>query len=405
MKKKTVAVLFGGRSVEHEISVITGLQLIKAMDVVSYRPLPVYVAPDGRWFSGEALLERNFYKQLPGSLCLVDEVTLLPVPGVGGLTVLCGRGPDGRSAQKPGREVIPVDVFFVAFHGTYGEDGCVQGLLEMAAVAYTGCGVLSSALGMSKYHCKKLVESHGVPVLPAAVINKEQIQADLGANLAEVRKGILALSALDKFPLFVKPCNLGSSIGVAKVRDSAELDAALIQALKYDTAAMVEPCLDNKLEINVSVLDDVEPHASVVEIPVSSSGDELTYEDKYMRGGASKKTGNVSQGMAGLTRIIDPGDLDPRIKAEARELAVRSFKALGCAGVARIDFMLDLSEGKLYFNEINTLPGSLAFYLWMNSKPPVFYTDMLTRIIERGESRQQARQGLLSEIGFKALFK
>lgn len=405
-RRKTVAVMFGGRSVEHEISIISGLQLIKALDVVKYKSLPVYIAASGKWYAGDALLDRNFYKAMPASLNEVDEVTLLPQPDVGGLTILRPKLNQGYSTMATTTEnVIPVDVFFVAFHGTYGEDGCIQGVLEMSEMPYTGCGVLSSALGMSKYHCKKLLESHGIPVLPGALVYREAIEVNLGNNLAQVREQIFGTPGLEKFPLFVKPCNLGSSIGVAKAKDIAGLDAALLQVFKYDFSAIIEPCLDNKMEINVSVLDDAEPIASVLEIPVSSSGDELTYEDKYMRGGGSKKSAPVSQGMAGLTRVIDPPDLSAEIKKTAQDYAVRSFKALGCAGVSRIDFMMDLSTNILYFNEINTLPGSLSFYLWMNSHPPIFYTDMLTHIIERGEARAHRKSALSREIGFKALFK
>jgi len=406
LKRKTIAVLFGGRSVEHEISIISGLQLIKAMDVVKYSPLPVYIAPSGKWYAGDALLDRQFYKRMPASLKDADEVTLLAQPGTGGLTILRPRlSQNYTTVSAPGENIIPVDVFFVAFHGTFGEDGCIQGLLEMAEVPYTGCGVLSSAVGMSKHHCKKLLESNGVPVLPGILIEREEIEINLGHNLANVRNKILSAKGLEHFPLFVKPCNLGSSIAVAKAKDEAGLDAALLQVFKYDYSAIIEPCLDNKMEINVSVLDDTVPKASVIEIPVSSSGDELTYEDKYMRGGGSKKSAPVSQGMAGLTRVIDPKDMDAALKERAQEYAVRSFKALGCAGVARIDFMLDLSTNILYFNEINTLPGSLAFYLWMNSHPPVLYTDMLTLMIERSETRAHRKSALSREIGFKALFK
>lgn len=398
--------MFGGRSVEHEISIITGLQLIKAMDVVKYDPLPVYIAPSGKWYAGEALLNRDFYKRMPASLKEVDEVILLPQPNVGGLTVLrSGQGANLSLETNGGGRILPVDVFFVSFHGTFGEDGCIQGVLEMAEMPYTGCGVLSAAVGMSKYHCKKLLESHGVPVLPGVVVNRESIETNLGHNLAQVRADIMKSPGLENFPLFIKPVNLGSSIGISKAKDQAGLDAALMQVFKYDYSAIVEPCLDNKMEINVSVLDDTEPIASVLEIPVSSTGDELTYEDKYMRGGGSKKNAPASQGMAGLTRVIDPKDIDPQLKNSARELAVTAFKALGCAGVARIDFMVDLNNNQLYFNEINTLPGSLAFYLWMNSHPPIFYTDMLTHIIKRAEIRSSRRASLSREIGFKALFK
>jgi D-alanine-D-alanine ligase len=405
-RRKTIAVMFGGRSVEHEISIITGLQLIKAIDVVKYNPLPVYIAPSGKWYAGDALLNREFYRRMPASLTEVDQVTLLPQPNVGGLTVLRPKRKSGYATLPVTAEnVLPVDVFFVSFHGTFGEDGCIQGVLEMAEVPYTGCGVLSAAVGMSKYHCKKLLESHGIPVLPGIVVNRESVEMNLGNNLAAVREQIMSSPGLEKFPLFVKPVNLGSSIGISKAKDQAGLDAALMQVFKYDYSAIVEPCLDNKMEINVSVLDDIEPIASVLEIPVSSSGDELTYEDKYMRGGGSKKNAPASQGMAGLTRVIDPQDMAPELKNAAQDYARRAFKALGCAGVARIDFMVDLSDGQLYFNEINTLPGSLAFYLWMNSHPPIFYTDMLSHIIERAESRSHRRSSLSREIGFKALFK
>jgi len=374
---------------------------------VAYDPIPVYISATGRWYSGPELLETNFYKNIPASFDKVSEVTLLPIPNLGGLTVL--RPPKdqtavGAAADKP--DLIPVDIYFPTFHGSYGEDGCIQGLMEMAEVTYTGSRVLASALSMSKQHCKEIVAFNGVPVLPSIVIPKSEAQKDLGKGLAQVRKKILSTEGFQNFPLFVKPCNLGSSIGVARATHAQELDAALVQAFKYDIAAMVEPCLDNKLEINVAVLDDDEPIASVCEIPVSAAGKELTYEDKYMRGGASKKTGNQqSQGMAALTRIIDPPDLAPEMKKQAQDYAKKAFQALGCAGVARIDFMLDLGANKLYFNEINPLPGSLSFYLWSGSHPPIFYTDQLSRIIERSLRQQGERMSLSRDIGFKAMFK
>jgi D-alanine-D-alanine ligase len=169
---------------------------------------------------------------------------------------------------------------------------------------------------------------------------------------------------------------------------------------------MVEPCLDQKLEINVSVLDGVELTASVPEIPVSSSGKELTYEDKYLRGGGSKKTGGLeSQGMAALTRIIDPQDLDPEIKQRARNYAKTSFQSLSCSGVARIDFMLDLTTNTVYFNEINPLPGSMSFYLWAGSHPPIFYTDLITTVIKTAQQQRAEKLSLVRDFGFRALLK
>lgn len=408
--RKRIAVMFGGRSVEHEISIITALQLMEAIDTVKYEPVPVYIATSGKWYCGEALRKTDFYKAMPGSFSEVQEVTLLPKPGIKGLTILKQKKQQSSwqlfKGQAPAEEeIIPVDVFFPAFHGSYGEDGCIQGLFEMAGVTYAGCDVVSAAVSMSKYHCKKFLESHGIPVLPSALVAKESIEAGLGSNLTEVRQQILSTPGMDKFPLFVKPANLGSSIGISKAADEAGLDAALLKAFKFDYQALVEPCIENKLEINVSVLDDVVPKASVVEIPVAS-GEELTYEDKYMRGGGKgKKGGPQTLGMAGLTRVIDPENLDPENKELARRYAQEAFVKLGCAGVARIDFMLDLSTNKLYFNEINPLPGSLSYYLWVKSDPVVLYTDILTKIIERAELRQSRKQMLSREIGFQALFK
>lgn len=387
---KNLAVLFGGRSVEHEISVITALQLINVLDVERYRPIPVYIAQSGRWYTGEALLNKEFYKKLPASLSQVQEVTLLPVPRIGGLTVL--------QPKKRG-EVIPVDIYFLAFHGTYGEDGCIQGLMEMADVAYTGCGVLSAALGMNKYQCKTHLAAHGIPVLPATVVHRDEARK----SLTLVRDRILSTPGLEQFPLFIKPCNLGSSIGISVASDIAGLNAALVNTFRYDSQAIVEPCVKDILEINVAVLEDDEPVASVVEMPVSTSG-VLTYEDKYLRGEGNKQAGE-SQGMASLTRVIDPKDLNVELKQAAIEYAVKAFKVLGCSGVARIDFIIDSTTAQIYFNEINTLPGSLSFYLWVKSEPPLLYTELLNRIIERAEMRQRTKVALRRNEGLRALFK
>lgn len=403
-ERQRVAVMFGGKSVEHEISVITGLQAIKAMDVVEYEPVPVYVAASGRWYTGKPLLEQSFYRRVPEALNELDEVILLPVPGVGGLKVL-RRGLDGSSNfAEQGEGIIPIDFYFPAFHGTFGEDGCLQGLFELAEVPYSGCGVLASALSMSKQHCKDVVSCYGVPVLPSIVVFKEKVQADLGRGLLEVREQILRTPKFENFPLFVKPCTLGSSVGIARVTNPSELDAGLLQALKFDSQVMVEPCIDNKMEINVAILDAEEPIASVTEIPIPAAGKELTYEDKYLTGGG-KKSGGAAQGMAALVRIVDPPDLSDDIKTSVKNYGKTAFKALGCSGAARLDFLLDLGNEKVYFNEINPLPGSLSFYLWAGLKPPVLFTDLITRVIKRGERAYQEKTSLTRNIGFRALVK
>lgn len=407
--RKNVAVLFGGRSVEHEISIITALQLIESMDTVVYNPVPVYIATTGKWYTGKELLKREFYKGLPGSLETLTQVVLLPTPGAGGLTII-HKEKKSKWFELPGivgevpPKIVPVDVYFPAFHGSYGEDGCIQGLFELADVPYVGCNVVSAAMGMNKYHAKMYLKSHNIPVLPSVIVQKDELDPACGGSLTAVKEKILKTKGLEKFPLFIKPASLGSSIGLGKAKDESSLDAAILEAFKFDSSLMVEPCLEDKLEINVSVLEGEVTKASVVEIPVAEEGGELTYEDKYVRGGG-KKTGSVSEGMASLSRVIDPSDMATETKDLAKDYAISVFKTLGCAGVARIDLMLDLKTNKLYFNEINTLPGSLSFYLWAKSDPVVLYTQMLTTVIERAQLRHHTKLGLSREIGFKALFK
>jgi D-alanine-D-alanine ligase len=383
-KRTRVAVLFGGRSVEHEISVITALQLMQAIDPAAYEVTPVYIAPTGAWYTGSKLLNRTFYAKVPGNLSTLSEVTLLPKPGVRGLTRLSDHS------------TIPVDVFLPAFHGQYGEDGCIQGLFELADMPYTGSNVVASAVTMNKYVCKVFLNEHDIPVLPAQLISRSEAQKDI----SKVVSDILSTEGFTQLPLFVKPCNLGSSIGVSKVKEASELAPALAKVFRYDTHALVEPCVSEIMEINCSVRDYNGIHASVVEIPVSQSG-VLSYEEKYLQGGG-KKTGQ-SEGMASLTRVIDPQDLDPEIRDTVIELAKKSFTILGCSGVARLDFIVDLATGQLYFNELNAFPGSCSFYLWARSQPRILYTTLIHNMIETALKHHATAASLDRNIGLKAL--
>ena len=389
-QRTRVGVLFGGRSVEHEISVITALQLISAMDTVAYEPVPVYIDIQGRWYTGQLLLDRAFYRRLPGALSELQEVTLLPNPLLGGL--VCKVGDTINCANR-----IPLDVCLMSFHGQHGEDGCVQGLLELAGIPYTGCGVLAAAVLMNKQICKSVAHAQGVPVLPGVVVEK----ADLLHDPAAAVQRVVSTPGCDRFPLFIKPNNLGSSVGIGRASNEQELLAALLNVFRFDLQALVEPCMTEMFEVNVSVLEGIPPVASVVEIPVSSSG-ALTYEDKYLRGG--KKTG-ANEGMAALTRMIDPPDLPSELREHIRDYAIRTFQALHCAGVGRFDFIVDKPSGKPYFNELNSPPGSFAFYLWEKSHPRRLYTEVITTIIEGALARASRRASLQCDIGFKALLR
>lgn len=366
---------------------------MQAIDPAVYETVPVYIAPNGSWFTGEELLDRAFYSKVPGNLSSLVEVTLLPKPGVRGLTRLSrGKGLSGLHSD----EIIPIDVFLPAFHGQYGEDGCMQGLFELADVPYTGSNVVASAITMNKYTCKMYLKEHGIPVLPALLIDRGSAQRDI----TSVVDTILKTEGFTNLPLFVKPCNLGSSIGVSRVKEVSDLAPALAKVFRYDTHALVEPCVSEIMEINCSVREYDGIHASVVEIPVSQSG-VLSYEEKYLRGGG-KKTGE-SQGMASLTRVIDPQDLDPEIRDTVRTLAKRSFSLLGCSGVARLDFIVDLASGSLYFNELNAFPGSCSFYLWVRSQPRVLYTQLIHNMIEMALKHHATAASLDRNIGLKAL--
>jgi D-alanine-D-alanine ligase len=401
VKPKTrIGVIFGGRSVEHEISVISALQLMLAIDTEKYQVIPVYIAPSGVWYTGEELRERSFYKRIPVALEALQEVTLLPRPGIGGLTKV-GRRVSQSLVSLLGAdsdaEVIPVDCFLPVFHGQYGEDGCMQGLFELAGIPYTGSNVTASAVTMNKYVCKMYLQAHGVPVLPALVILRDDARDGIG----EVCSWVSQQEGFSTYPLFVKPCNLGSSIGVSRVASEEDLPAALAKVFRYDTAALIEPCVSEIMEVNVSVrLVDGHAECSVVEVPVSQSG-VLSYEEKYLRDGG-KKSGQ-SQGMASLTRVIDPQDINPSIREDVLRYGQHAFSLLGCSGVARLDFIVDLTSGNVYFNELNAFPGSCAFYLWAKSHPRVLYTKLIDDMISSAFTSFANTSMLERNIGLKAL--
>lgn len=393
-----IAVLFGGRSVEHEISIITGLQIIQNLDTSRYRALPVYVAPDGVWYTGEALLDRETYKRRSFDSAKLQEVILSNRPGRLGFY----RTRDSRGARLFEKSMAerPVDysvsVFFPAFHGTFGEDGCIQGALELVDAPYVGSGVCASAVGMNKAACKLIAKALGLPVVDHCVLDCSARPLDL----PELRRTVTA-SGLGSFPLFVKPCSLGSSIGVARVASPDELDAAIVAAAAFDSQVLVEKCVEHLLDVNVAVLRRAGTQTSVVEIPVSKAGT-LTYEDKYASGRGSKSR-SVSGGMASAVRVIDPTDFPAALKEAARSHAARLFDGLGCRGVARVDFLLDSERDLLYFNEINTIPGSMAFYLWSESQPKILFPQLLNLLIEEAVAEAGRRQQLRRKIETKVL--
>lgn len=342
--KINVGVVFGGRSVENEISVITAAQTMAAMDENRYNIVPIYISKDGRWYTGDKLRTTDNYRNMDTLLASVDEVYLRPIFGDNNL----------YKVRKPlfGSDVVTtIDVILPALHGTAGEDGAFQGMIEMTGIPYACPNPLASANGMDKITMKMILKESGIPVVEYAWFSDKEW-------LSEQEDVVERCEAIG-YPLIVKPANLGSSVGIKAVHNREELQEAIDSAIKYSKRIIVERLIERLKEINCSVLGDYyDCQASVCEAPVRS-GEILSYEDKYLGGGKNKP----SEGMHSTVREI-PARLPEDVTKFIRETACQTFRVLACDGVSRIDFMIDEATGDIFVNEINTIPGSLSFYLW-----------------------------------------
>lgn len=391
--RPTIAVMFGGRSLEHDVSVVSGLQILHALDPGRFAPMPIYIDQQTRWWVGDDLWHNDAFKGGGPDRSRLIEVTLSSGFGTSRLvpvdptTVLPGMASRVTGVLRAAGGTIPVDCFVPVLHGTYGEDGCVQGALELGGCAYVGCGVMASAVGMNKRATKIMAQHSGVPVVPWLSLERAVLERGhdwLSAFPAKVAGSF-------GWPVIVKPCNLGSSAGVSVAANADELISGVLRVFEYDVEALIEPFIKNRLEINVAVAGLDEPVASTTEMPVTSQDTPLTFAEKYRRQGR-KSVG--SQGMAGALRVLDPDHLPAEMRADAQRYATTVFAALGCEGISRIDFLIDADTNALYFNEINTLPGSLAFYLWSAAPHYWTITDLLARLIDRAERLRAMKRGL-----------
>ncbi|MBE5850298.1 MAG: D-alanine--D-alanine ligase [Lachnospiraceae bacterium] len=370
--KTTVAMIFGGKSVEHEISVISCIQAISSMDTEKYDVIPVYMTKSNEMYIGNDIGKIESYKDISGLLSKSERVVMINT----GNTVQLVSFPQKRFGKNT---CIDIDIAFPVVHGTNVEDGALQGYLKTIGIPFVGCDVTASAVGMDKYVMKTVLKENSIPVLDAKLYTLSDYK-EIDALLNDIEKTF-------GLPVIVKPVNLGSSVGISVAKTRVELTDSIDDAFRYATKVLVEHAITNLREINCSVLgDENDAIASECEEPIHTK-DILSYDDKYT--GNSKGSG--SKGMASLSRKI-PADISSELREDIRELAVRSFKVLGCNGVSRIDFMIDEDSGKTYFNEINTIPGSLAFYLW---KPlGISYTELLDRMIQLALKRKRIEDGL-----------
>ena len=376
--KTNVAVFYGCRSVEHEVSIISAVQAMHSIDREKYDVTPVYVTKSGEMYTGEKLFTIEEYRNLPELLKNCKKVNFARENG----KVLMKYENSGLFSKQ---KTVAIDVAFPVVHGTNCEDGTIQGFFEFLDLPYVGCDIISSAVGMDKAVFKDVLKNAGLPVLDCLCYRAREYMTD---------KENITNSILNKIglPLIVKPVNLGSSVGISKVNTEAELDEALTLAFSFADKVLVEHAVTAIREINCSVLGDADNcEASVCEEPFMND-EILSYEDKYM---GNSKNGGQSKGMASLGRKI-PADLSEDKSNEIRTLACNIFKAIGANGVVRIDFIIDTDTDTVYANEINTIPGSLAFYLWDATGVP--YKELINRLIDLAFKRQRNRDNLTYTI-------
>ncbi len=381
--KTNVAVFYGCRSVEHEVSIISAVQAMRAMDREKYEITPIYVTKEGEMYTGIALFDIEEYRNLPE---LIKKCNKVNFSRENGKVLMKYENSIFFSKKKD----VCIDVAFPVVHGTNCEDGTIQGLFEYLNLPYVGCDILSSAVGMDKAVFKDVLKSAGLPVLDCICFRARQYMADKATITAEVKEKI-------GFPLIVKPVNLGSSVGIRKVSTEAEFDDAVMLALSFADKVLVEHAVTAIREINCSVLGNADDcKASVCEEPFMND-EILSYEDKYM---GNSKNGGASKGMASLGRKI-PADLTEEKSNEIRTLACDIFKAIGANGVVRIDFIIDTETDTVYANEINTIPGSLAFYLWEATGMP--YKELCDNLIDLAFRRQRDRENIAYTINTNIL--
>jgi D-alanine-D-alanine ligase len=353
--KIRVGVIFGGRSGEHEVSVVSAASIFRHLDRSRYELVPIRIAKDGRWLLGT---------KEPSAIAAADVVDDTPAS-------------DALQVAEPTRAVSgSVDVVFPVLHGPYGEDGTFQGLLELANVPYVGAGVLGSALGMDKAMAKAVFAAHGLPLAAHLTVLAHEWEGDSGKISAEVARKM-------GFPVFVKPANLGSSVGISKAGTEADLGTAMTLALEFDRKVVVEAAVPHAREIECGVLGNDDPQASLPgEVVVTHRDGFYSYDAKYLDAAGA------------VTKI--PADLSPGLTDRIRRLSVEAFKALDLCGMARVDFLLDDRSGGLYLNEVNTIPGFTAISMFpkMWEATGLAYPELLDKLVQLAIERHERKQRL-----------
>lgn len=364
MGKMQLGVIFGSRTCEHEVAIISAVQLMRNVNREKYDVIPIYISQKGEWFTGDALMDIKTYTPFDPFMKGILPVHLDLTAGSGALLHYePAKGLLGGGKEKV---VARLDCVIPVMHGLHGEDGSLQGLLELADIPYSSTGVTGSAVGMDKITMKRFFRGMGYPVLPDCAMTRAQWEQDQAACVKRVEEAL-------PYPVFVKPACLGSSIGVSRADDRAALMDALNLGFSYDRRVLIEQGLDKPIEVNCSVLGyDGKRHASVLEMPNSGAGF-LDFSEKYLAGSTGSK------GMASLKRIV-PAPIGEELTHALQALSLDIFDAMDCKGVVRIDYMLDRHSDHYYITEINTIPGSLAYYLWAETGLP--YSQLIDEMVD-----------------------
>ncbi|MDL2341920.1 MAG: D-alanine--D-alanine ligase [Patescibacteria group bacterium] len=380
---ETIAVIFGGRSAEHDVSIITALaSIIKPLELTrKYKVEAIYIAKDGAWYWDEKLKDVKLFTsgKIADFLTKAQPVT---VQLDGGFTLV------KTSGMR--KQLKKIDVVFPAMHGTYGEDGALMGLLDMAGVPYVGCGVSAAAAAMDKVMAKQLAVANDIPVSNFLTFTK----ADLAR---EPNQAIKSITVSLRYPLFVKPAHLGSSIGISRVTNDTELRNGLEVAAHYDERIIVEEAVNNLIEVTLPIIGNDEPQAALLERPMTQAEDFFDFETKYMQGGkkgSGGKGGKGSEGAQGYSQI--PAELPKDVYTQAEAVGLRVYKALGCSGTARVDMLIDSKSKKVYFNEVNPLPGGLYAHNW--AKAGLSGVDLVQKLIVLATERHASRQALATSF-------
>lgn len=376
---ETIAVIFGGRSTEHDVSIVTALSsIIKPLELTrKYRVEAVYIAKNGAWCWSDKLKDIELFSS--GAIQdFLHRTQPASVQFDGGMTLIKASGIAGRKQTRK------IDLVFPAMHGTYGEDGALPGLLDMAGIPYVGCGVSASAISMDKVLAKQLAQANGIAVSKFLAFTKSDLERQPGGAVKAV-EGSLA------YPLFIKPAHLGSSIGISRVGNDNELRNALEVAAHYDDKVIAEEAVRNVIEVTLPVMGNDRPVPAMLEKPLTKPEDFFDFDTKYLQGGKKGGKGKSgAKGSQGYSQI--PAELPEEVYARAEATGIEVYKALGCSGIARVDMLIDEKTKKVYFNEVNPLPGGLYAHNW--NRAGVSNVELVEKLIGFAKERHVRRQAL-----------